>query len=202
MVRETEGATPRFLLLSDDKYHAMIDHEHKVIFVHIPKTGGTSIERVFGHQQDIPSHIKHLAGHEIESLLGKDTCRSYFKFTFVRNPWERMVSWWHYFMQLTSNELKIYTLDDMLREAETHHFFQPHEFWLRDFTFDFIGRYERLQQDFSEISRQLNLKTELPWINQTYHGHYSRYYTEENRLRIQQKEATVINQFGYEFESE
>ena len=71
----------------------MISHKHKFIFVHIPKTGGTSIESLFirnAHIKDVPG--KH---HMVRNLDG-ELLKKYFAFTFVRNPWDRMVSYYKF----------------------------------------------------------------------------------------------------------
>jgi sulfotransferase famil protein len=69
----------------------MISDRHKFIFVHIQKTGGTSIEKVFeplADLRDVP--FKHAsAAHYRESF--PDQFDSYFKFSFVRNPWDWLV---------------------------------------------------------------------------------------------------------------
>lgn len=89
-----------------------ISHRHQAIFVHIPKTGGTSIEAALGmhgDRQDIgivpyPNQeidrerlygrgLQHLTAEGIRRELGDEAAfRSYFKFALVRNPWERLVS--------------------------------------------------------------------------------------------------------------
>lgn len=91
----------------------MIDHNRKIIFIHIPKCGGSSIENAFG------SFYQSGAGHTTLSnylsmtedqlspsrpdgkgnIIGEQTCSldEYFKFTFVRNPWAKMLSsYFHY----------------------------------------------------------------------------------------------------------
>ncbi len=89
-----------------------ISHPHKTIFVHIPKTAGTSIEAVLGmhgDKQDIGivpyfnqtldyEHLyggpmQHMTMRSIRAVLQDEAIfRSYFKFAIVRNPWDRLVS--------------------------------------------------------------------------------------------------------------
>jgi hypothetical protein len=85
------------------------------LFVHVPKTGGTSIEkalgvfgdwriedraRLFGQisSDDLLSKgfgsafLQHLTYSEILRIVDQDTLREAFSFAFVRNPWDRLVS--------------------------------------------------------------------------------------------------------------
>ena len=78
----------------------MISHDFKTIFVHIPKTGGTSIEAMFGFAEydkfglltkDKVGKGKHWGAKEYYQYW-EDFYKDYFKFTVVRNPWERDLS--------------------------------------------------------------------------------------------------------------
>ena len=91
-----------------------VSHELRCIFIHIPRTGGTSIERVLGMFRDwrvenreamfgliqsrdlqgkvsITQFLQHASAREVRDLLTPE-CANYFSFAFVRNPWDRMVS--------------------------------------------------------------------------------------------------------------
>jgi hypothetical protein len=65
----------------------MISHRYRFLSVHIPKTGGNSINRLFG--MGWQDH-KDLARHR------EERCRAYLKFAVVRNPWERLLSDYNY----------------------------------------------------------------------------------------------------------
>jgi hypothetical protein len=78
----------------------MISHDFKTIFVHIPKTGGTSIEAMFGFAEydkfgklikDKVGKGKHWGAEEYYKEWA-EFYNNYFKFTIVRNPWERDLS--------------------------------------------------------------------------------------------------------------
>lgn len=77
----------------------MISHSHQFIFIHIPRTGGTSISNSlspFGIQHQGPRnfgsiYFKHATAMDLREMLG-DEFSSYFRFTVVRNPWDWVVS--------------------------------------------------------------------------------------------------------------
>ena len=81
----------------------MISRSKKFIFIHIPKCAGTSIESAitkytepnsFGYDKRIGGHVQHSVCRELVdlNLLSEIECKDYFKFTIVRNPWDRCVS--------------------------------------------------------------------------------------------------------------
>lgn len=71
----------------------LISHAHKLIFVHIQKTGGKSMDALLrAHVPDVMRlgfRHDHAAWHR-DAVPDWD---GYFKFAFVRNPWDRLVSW-------------------------------------------------------------------------------------------------------------
>jgi Sulfotransferase family len=72
----------------------LVSHSHKLIFVHIQKTGGQTVSKVLKENISDISRFrrKHeFAMHAMEELEGWN---EYFKFAFVRNPWDRLVSWY------------------------------------------------------------------------------------------------------------
>jgi len=75
----------------------MISHKYKVIYIHLPKCGGTSIEKALTdtgwHTKDL--HLcQHMTAQETIALYGDKIYETYFKFTIVRNTWDLLVS--HY----------------------------------------------------------------------------------------------------------
>lgn len=69
----------------------MISHKHKCIFLHIPKAAGTSVERFLRDvDSDIPAKVLRKRGfsHFLNDHL------DYYVFSFVRNPYDRLVSAW------------------------------------------------------------------------------------------------------------
>ncbi len=91
-----------------------ISHKYKAIFVHIQRTGGNSIQKIFeSHDSALietiaphPSHqrTKHCYIADIAAVAPPQLLRDYTKFAVVRNPFERMVSWYAHFQDRGNSE--------------------------------------------------------------------------------------------------
>jgi hypothetical protein len=181
----------------------MISHKYKCIFIHIPRTGGSSIESAVAGKNwwQIEPETKHITTENAVKIYGKYRWSSYFTFTFVRNPWDRMVSLWtckHY-----SNQKK------MGFKWFVNHFQPiPHEQpFLNQIDIigmqqiDFIGRFERLQIDFNTICEQVGMPQKiLPVaVASTNRKHYTHYYDDETKQIVANRCEKDIHFFGYEF---
>ena len=102
-----------------------ISDSHNFVFIHIPKTAGTSIEKYLLENNLINvgkewlqgkidsdevklcnysnAYWHHLNCREVKQIIGQDKWSNYFKFAFVRNPWDRAVSFYFYMKQSTEN---------------------------------------------------------------------------------------------------
>ncbi len=90
-----------------------ISHQYKVIFIHIQKVGGSSIQRWFGQlDPNLVTKIaidpaknrpKHCFATDIETVIGNEMYSDYTKFCVVRNPFNRLVSW-YWMLKLRSFE--------------------------------------------------------------------------------------------------
>ena len=193
----------------------MISHTHKFIFIHIPKTGGTSIEKVLSrYQTNNESRVHIPLGYYDNSLY-----RDYYKFVFVRNPWEKLVSQYFFTQKLKekrglppyNKSFKEFILEitGWSKEFVNLKNYKPWKSpwqlpWIYDnsnnVAIDFIGRFENLQQDFDHITSELNIpKKKLPRKNKSKHKHYTEYYDDETRQIVAEKYAKDIEYFGYEF---
>jgi hypothetical protein len=75
----------------------MICHKNRLIFLHLPKCGGSSIElaltgRSWDQEELWPQ--QHLTAEETLQLYGAEVFHSYFKFTIVRNTWDLLLSYY------------------------------------------------------------------------------------------------------------
>ena len=100
----------------------LISHKHKFVFIHFPKTAGTSITSALEPYCDKPEDIlfnrmlstvginvnwfigpsswrrgrKHSSASQVKIMLPENTFNEYFKFAYVRNPWALLVSYYHF----------------------------------------------------------------------------------------------------------
>ena len=173
----------------------MVSHHHKCIFIHIPKTAGQSIERVFLNLLDLkwetraplllryndrpelgPPSLAHLKANEYVryQYLSQELFDKYYKFAFVRNPWDRMVSIYKYYNYDTRFEFKSFLLNVFKNEIwhDKYWFVGPQSGFVcgEDDTMlvDFVGRYENLQNDFNHVCKKIGLPPiEIPHANKS-----------------------------------
>jgi hypothetical protein len=65
----------------------------KILFIHIPKTGGKSVLKAMGINR-----TNHATYMDYKRLIGEDQLKDYFIFSLVRNPEERIISTWKYLL--------------------------------------------------------------------------------------------------------
>jgi hypothetical protein len=73
-----------------------VSDARRVVFVHIPKTGGSTIQKMFLHEVPDARRVKGSERHWTYRRIVKaePELADYWSVGFVRNPWARMVSWW------------------------------------------------------------------------------------------------------------
>jgi Sulfotransferase family len=108
-----------------------ISHEYKAIFVHIQRTGGNSIQKTFeehdpGLIETIPvdpskNRTKHCFLADIKAAVDGAVFRDYTKFCVVRNPFERMVSWYFHFKDGGNKEDEGVKLTEASRALDLYH---------------------------------------------------------------------------------
>ena len=216
--RKRFDALQRLRSISHRSYSLAPFDRYGCIFVHVPKTGGVSIAKsLFGC----------LAGYHIDlsyyqCIFDSKEFRTYFKFAFVRNPWDRLVSAYHYLKEggmFASDrkwaERNLSSYPDFEKFVKGwvnrgnvytyRHFIPQHEFLrLRSGVpeVDFIGRFENLEGDFDTVKKRLGIEAELPAINATRSRKkdYREYFTPEMEKIVNGVYRRDIDLFGYRFE--
>ena len=206
-----------------------VSDTHRVLFVHVPKSGGSTIDAMFDREVPDARRVDGRARHApLNRLLqAEPELNDYWIFGFVRNPWARMVSWW----SMVHGVFEKYDAGhpSTVRKIQTH----P-QAWLPEGEFrndfdrfvlegtekiskvgrpqiqtlsarrrkpDFVGRVENYNHDYNVVRRRLGLPEleAVPRVNKSSHGHYRDYYNDETRTKVAEVFAQDIEEFGYEF---
>jgi chondroitin 4-sulfotransferase 11 len=181
-----------------------VSHKDRLVFIHIPKTGGTSISLALNLR---PSpQRRHLGYKNLKNKHKKDISK-YFSFAFVRNPWDRVVSeffWRKSCTHLNTKKLNLEQFIHKIKDMENPHLVNQHSFIIDNQgnkLVDFIGRFEFLKRDFDIACNKANLpEKKLPCKNKTKHKDYFEYYNSSTRKIVAEKYAEDIEYFGYEFD--
>lgn len=189
--------------------------QYRCIFIHIPKAAGSSVAKaLFGKSS------RHLSYIDYEAANPKKFER-YFKFAFVRNPWDRLVSAYVFLKNGGMNsqdrnwaDLNLASYNDFdsfvkgwvnKNNIMTWVHFIPQFNFICDaemnIKMDFVGRFETIDSDFSFIQGKIGLPlNELPKVNASRKKEsYTSYYTEESRQIVADVYKEDIRLFNYYF---
>lgn len=171
----------------------LFNNYNNVIFIHIPKAGGMSIKEYIK-----PEWYK---GHiTVKSI---DNEHDYFKFTFSRNPWDRVVSAYNFLKQGGMNDndkkdaIKIgfpnITFEQFIKDLPENSKWQihlrPQTFWLKNkqgnIKVNFKGKTETMDDDWKKLCSILNIPyKKLKKNNFTIHDNYKKYYINSELINI------------------
>ena len=189
--------------------------DHKCIFIHIPKSAGSTIHSILKNKScTVTSDHKTM----YDLSLRRSTIKQCFKFTFVRNPWDRFVSTYFYFKKYgrdnlgdmmtgyivnSFNSFRDFAINfpNIPNQLFRYPHFNEQVSWMQGQPpFDFIGRFENLQDDFNTVCNKLSIPVQkIPRLNPSRHGHYTKYYDNETREIVAERYAKDIEHFGYKF---
>lgn len=212
----------------------IVSHEKKFVFFHIFKTAGTSVRVALAPYQStklkanqlllqvgkavapLPmsrkfSHkigqMQHLNYREATRWISQAELDEYFKFCFVRNPWDWIVSLYIYILRRKNHYLH-------QRVTKMANFSEFLEFYLGteprtqksflinsngELAMDFIGRFENIGDDFSYACNRLGIDVDLPKENVSERKHYTEYYSDAERDALAAWFKEDIEAFGYSF---
>jgi hypothetical protein len=214
------------------KPRMLLSHEKRFYFIHVPKSAGTSVTqalmpwcvqrriwwKLYGgalhrigrtfvpDKRDFLPFSKHVtAGAQLEA---HPYLKEYFGFSFVRNPWDREVSLYHYILRSNHHKrrivLKMKDFDEYIRWRGERRNERDQVFWTHDKQgnqlVDFIGRYERLEEDFQTICKMIGITATLGKENASSHRDYRSYYSAETAVIVAELYKRDLKTFGYTFE--
>ena len=213
----------------------IISHGRGYVFVHIPKTGGTSLALALEARAmkddiligDTPKAVrrrgrlkglnaagrlwKHATLADVDGVISGAEAAEMFVFTLVRNPWDRMVSYYHWLRGQSFDHPAValaralpfrdFVLHDSTAAAFEAH---PSESYTRDAggiqRASLFIRLEHFAEDVRPLEAHLGFALDLPHANRSpREADWRPYYDETTRTRIGHICAADIAQFGYKF---
>jgi hypothetical protein len=190
---------------------------YRCIFVHVPKTGGISVSKgLFGNYSGGHYGIEWYRGH-----YQKRTFSRYFKFSFVRNPWDRLYSAFNFLsrggfhsgdLSWFEEHLARYSCFDefvlawLTKETALtgHIHFRPQHSFLcsnaGELLVDFVGRFESLEQDYEAVRKRIGGGADLQHLNSSRHSKdYVQHFSRKAAERVAEVYRRDIELFGYAF---
>jgi len=211
----------------------LISDTHSFAFVHVPKTAGSSVHLALGrHAVNVDHHWSnrllgrlgipvnrfapwpytklrpHASAAVLRAWLSEELFERLFKFAFVRNPWDLLVSYWHYLRSKPGHRRSRIALGLPSFAAYVEYEIRRGRFSQTSLLCDrrgrllvnFVGRYESLETDFAFICRRIGIEATLPRANAGQRGDYRDYYSRALVARVAEAFAADIERFGYRFE--
>jgi hypothetical protein len=201
----------------------MISLQKRFLFVHIPKTAGNSIQSAlrdfsedelvslrseqdgverFGLRNPNYEIKKHSTLAEYRAALGEKAFGNLYKFTCIRNPWDRMISFYFTPTQKTETWDRKKFRKIISRTLPVADYLRLDTGRADPFAnVNYIMRFENLADDFRTVCAALNISPgTLPRYNRSNREHYSKYYDDELRELVRARFAAEIERFSYTFE--
>lgn len=206
----------------------IVSHHLQFIFAAIPKTGTHSVRQALRKHMgpddieqvglfvnkrfpyDPLAQIKHghLSLQQIRPFLGEENFAKYFKFAFVRNPYDRFISYCAFMTR--DNDVFARDPKEVMRHVlfvnppEQHILFQPQYTLVVDETgamlADHVGRVEDMQASYDGICERIGISSQaLEMINSSRRRDYRAYYDDELKREVARRYARDLELFDYEF---
>jgi hypothetical protein len=191
----------------------LLSNKHRVLFIHVSRTGGTSIRELLrASMPDAEEGVRnarlsqHATANEIAAAFGR-SFHTYFRFAFVRNPWDRLWSWYSLRRSATGDprmtfdaflDLWIPTHGPLVLSSQTDCLCSPSG----ELLVDTLGRYENFASDLKGIFKraELPLPLEIPCLNPSGAAHYTRFYSDYGRNLVERAYRADLENFDYRYE--
>ncbi|ACH83979.1 MULTISPECIES: sulfotransferase family 2 domain-containing protein [Acidithiobacillus] len=190
------------------------DQSKRLLFIHNPKTGGSSIRRILSLHDHGNARFIHVSTYELKDCILQELWDQYFIFAMVRNPWQRIVSLYYYHRSvgyarwagLTDHHLlaRYYNfsewMDFNLKHEKSIWFGIPQNIWIDGVPN--VGMYESFDDFISSICQKFDVVYENIVVNKgeadqsTYKDHFVK---QEHIDYIGKIDHVIIDRFGYSF---
>ena len=198
------------------KYHRPVFESRKAMFIHVPKAAGTSIIKAFTQGDVCKGMSDPFRGYTAPAqyykhFFGDQFFNSVYKFAFVRNPWDRLLSAYSYLERMNwlkylgktgsfKNFVKNWITKKRLYK-DVH--LIPQHYFICDsngkLLVDYLGRFETLNDDIQAISNQINFNIDIKHFNKSTHDNYRNIYDEEMKTIVETLYEEDIHLFNYKF---
>jgi len=183
-------------------------HLDGFIFIHINKTGGSSIEKAL----KIP--LEHQTAREKIEEIGLKKWNRKLTFAVVRNPWDKVVSHYYYRVKTNQTGLRDNPIDfkDWVKRTygkkdavyyDKPKMFMPQTDWITDnknnIVVDEVIRFENIEDEFSRVLDKINKKVRLPHMKKSGRDDYWLYYDDDTAEIVRKWFYSDIETFGYNF---
>jgi hypothetical protein len=211
----------------------LLSHSPPFIFFHVDKVAGSSIQAalvqyaVFRRNSrprrklvwlgwlnrrtylyralEFPEHVTAIT---VKRCLPADLYSAAFKFAFVRNPFDRLVSRYAYLVNNVRHRdhrrvMRMKDFEDFIHWEIRRNKICQHPYVTDSqgkLIIDFVGRYENLHRDFGIVCSRLGLVAELPHTNVSGHTDYRTYYTPKTRELVERHCTYDLKLFSYDFD--
>lgn len=212
----------------------ILSRGRRYLFIHIPKTGGTSLalalearamkddimlgdtpkaRRRRGRIKDVEARgrlWKHATLSDLDGLVQPEELDDLFIFTMVRNPWDRMVSYYHWLQTQRFDHPAVslarrYAFADFLSHPDTVLGMRMNP--ARRYVTDVQGnersslfiRLEHFKQDAAKLFEHLGFQFTLPHENRSSREAYQSYYSDHTAQIVADACAEDIQRFDYRF---
>ncbi|MFW6130169.1 MAG: sulfotransferase family 2 domain-containing protein [Atribacterota bacterium] len=191
----------------------MIIKKKRIIFIHINRTGGSSIDSILSSFFNIDIFKRHQSVQEIIERMGISDYRKFYTFTIVRNPWDRLVSKYLWSLQCTKTlnnktTFKYYVNNiSFFRKKERRKRFDA--FWDQlswithkdEIVVNDVFRFENFRSNAKKIFNKIGVKKyHIPHKKKTNRKHYSLYYNDDIKKKVSELYRRDIDYFDYQFE--
>ena len=187
------------------------------VFIHINKTAGTSIVSYTGKP-----FRKHLTAKEVIDVIGNEKWNSAYKFTVVRNPWDKMFSHYKHNIKtkpktmMKNGGVEFVSFSEWLKftlgpDKDKKFYNRPQHFlpqveWLKDYNgqikMDKIIHFENLAHEYKSVADDLGFPETLPHLNSTLASTYREFYDDFSAKLVADWFQEDLKEFGYSFDSQ
>jgi Sulfotransferase family len=205
----------------------IVSFARKFVFAAVPKTGthavrqalrahlgpedieqvGLFVQKKFPIPDLAALQHGHISLRQLRPHLPPEQFESFFKFAFVRNPFDRFVSYCSFMTRFKGEflanpqQVMAYFLQNPPRQ---HVLFWPQNMFIADengeLLTDYVGRVEEMQQSYDEVARRIGVPTtQLEKVNTSTRSDFRTYYTPPLVDGVARLYARDLELFGYEF---